>query len=172
MNTFCSSNKPRDENFSNKWLNPRWWVACEDCGHVVHIKRLKMLPFEIYFRFKLHCMASRDSRDAHQNISRPWICVSFRSSLSTPSKPGLLEFGKDLRKLFDYLDFFVFHLDLSLSIFVLLWRLRFFVNGWISVVKKLLPQDNTRDTKEFVTTSNSQLTQETDKFIKKIVNTE
>ena len=54
MNTFCSSNKPRDENFSNKWLNPRWWVACEDCGHVVHIKRLKMLPFEIYFRFKLH----------------------------------------------------------------------------------------------------------------------
>ena len=117
-------------------------------------------------------MASRDSRDAHQNISRPWICVSFRSSLSTPSKPGLLEFGKDLRKLFDYLDFFVFHLDLSLSIFVLLWRPRFFVNGWISVVKKLLPQDNTRDTKEFVTTSNSQLTQETDKFIKKIVNTE
>ena len=167
MNTFCSSNKPRDENCSNKWLNPRWWVACEDCGHVVHIKRLKMLPFEIYFRFKLHCMASRDSRDAHQNISRPWICVSFRSSLSTPSKPGLLEFGKDLRKLFDYLDFFVFHLDLSLSIFVLLWRLRFFVNGWMSVVKKLLPQDNTRDTKEFVTTSNSQLTQETDKFIKK-----
>ena len=115
---FCSSNEPRDVNFSNKWLNPRWWIACEDCQHVVHIKKLKMLHLNSILGS--NCTARHGVTGFAWRLSEYLETVnlrlfSFKPFISTPSKPGLLEFCKDLRKLFDYLDFFVFHLDLSLS---------------------------------------------------------
>ena len=123
-------------------------------------------------------MASRDSRDAYQNISRPWICVSFRSSLSFQLRRNLdcWNFANICESFLIILTFSFFIwicpclvsrlVPVPFNIFVLLWRLRFFVNGWISVVKKLLPPDNTRGTKKML------LLQIHTKIIKKIVFTE
>ena len=75
-------------------------------------------PFELYFRFKLHGKTGVTGfawRLSEYLETVNLRLFSFKPFISTPSKPGLLEFCKDLRKFFDYLDFFVFHLDLSLS---------------------------------------------------------
>ena len=138
-----------------KVMDSLWGLSA--CGSY---QEAQNAPFELYFRFKLHGKTWRHGiRVTPIRISRDRESASlFVQAFQLRRNLDCWNFAKTCESFLIILTFSFFIwicpclvsrlVPVPFNIFVLLWRLRFFVNGWISVVKKLLPPDNTRGTKK------------------------